>query len=354
MMERKKAFVVGAGASAEFNLPTGQKLVEKIEDICRIESDHFGNLISGDIAMRRVLGSLERQDGSRWNPAFLAEVAGKIRKNMGLAPSIDNFLDTKQAEEGFAEVGKIAIARAILRAEARSPLYFDTSNFYNAPNFAQFPRNWLTELFRILVIRKGRQEFVAALDSCYFVTFNYDRTIEQFFHQAIRSYFDLEPPEVEEICAQYLHVFHVYGSLGELTGTNPVKFGEWEGPANIKNAAAQIRTFTEGVLDSTGIQFARHWISEADVLCFLGFGFLDLNLTALAPSEGLEYNHEKVIGTAKGVPENNLAQAWNFISHNWYGGERKTIPTEDVFANELIWRHSAFLSEAYSISHKAK
>nr|WP_321254370.1 hypothetical protein [uncultured Ruegeria sp.] len=345
-MKRKKTFVVGAGASAEFGLPTGGQLVNKIERICKISADDFGRFESGDRIFWNAFSQFPRSDGESWKPAFLADVASNIRQNMGLAPSIDNFLDTHQAKEGWAEVGKLAIARTILESEASSELWFDTNNSYNRPRFAQLPENWLTELFRVLVAQKGEQEFCAALSSCRFITFNYDSVIEQFFHQAIKSYFNVTSAKADEICAETLNIVHVYGSLGPVTCTDATSFGNWKEPNYVARASTHLKTFTEGVAEPKEILKAKRWLKDTDVLCFLGFGFLPLNLQALGTEIYDGYSHKDVFGTIKGIPPANLEIAFNVLRNEWYDGDYFPMPFEDVGANELIWRNSLFLSEA--------
>jgi hypothetical protein len=345
-MALKKVFIVGAGASAEFGLPKGSDLVKKIESICTFEVDTFGRVSSGDFVFSRAVNKLCADKEPKWSSEKLIAIAEKLKQNMGLAPSIDNFLDSKRGEIGWAEVGKLAIAKAILEAERRSSLYIDTSNRFNKLNFSQFPKNWLTELFRILVMRKGKDEFREALQSCHFVVFNYDRVIEQFFLQAIRSYFDLNHADATELCSQSLNITHVYGSLGEVYGSNHYSFGSSDEPVEVLRSSKNIKTFTEGASSDSHISTARSWIDDAGVLMFLGFGYLPINLRILAPEKGKRYNKRRLIGTSKGMSPSNLEIAQNFLRHEWYGGLDYAFEFEPVEANELIWRHWMYLAEA--------
>lgn len=345
-MFRLKTFIVGAGASAEFNLPTGRQLVSQIEDLCSFNVGDFGDVISGDVMMRRAFEILPKADGKRWNTSFLADVASKVRQNMGLAPSIDNFLESKRGIEGWSEVGKLAIARAILKEERASKLWFEDNNIRNLPSFAQFPQNWLTELFRILVAQKGKDEFCEALAACRFVTFNYDRVIQQFFHQAVRSYFGLDIEASDSLCRKCLNIVHVYGGLGEVSCHDARNFGQVDNVQYLVSAAGRIKTFTEGVDGIEKISIAREWISETNALIFVGFGFLPLNLQVLAPNKGSKYSKERVIGTVRNMPPDNLRIVRNLLRNEWFGGMDYTLEFEDVPASELIWRHSLYLSEA--------
>lgn len=346
-MKRIKTFITGAGASKEFDLPTGGELVKEIEQLCNFRIDQFGRISSGDRVLARCFELAKSKTGERWNSAYLADVANKLRKNMGLAPSIDNFLGAHIEKDGWSDVGKLAIARAILKAERNSSLWFDSGNIYNNPDFSTLPPNWLTELFRTLVSRRGLDEFKAALDSCRFITFNYDRTIEQFFHQAIKSYFDIDGYEVDGICSEHLNVIHVYGSLGPVSCDGSSSFGNSEDDRHVGAAAKRIKVFTEGAPDDADLLRAKSWIRTTEVLVVLGFGFLPLNLRVLAPEpEEEKYPLHTWLMTSKGVAPKNLEIARTVLRNEWYGGRDYTLPFEDSFANEMIWRNSFFLSEA--------
>ncbi|MEZ5911556.1 MAG: hypothetical protein R3D84_04400 [Paracoccaceae bacterium] len=201
--------------------------------------------------------------------------------------------------------------------------------------------NWLTELFRILVARKDKEDFCDALASCKFITFNYDRVIEQFFHQSIKSYFGLSDKEVDDLCKDHLSVIHVYGWLGEVDCSKSLNFGNNDDVHYLVEAASRIKTFTEGVHDSEQISMARDWIRDCNNLIFLGFSFLPLNLRVLAPNRDEKYSKGRVLGTSPyGMSEDNLEIAKNILRHEWYGGMDYNLEFDEVAANELIWRHS--------------
>ena len=348
-MERTKTFIVGAGASAELGFPTGRQLVEKIEAAANFNFDDFGRFNSGDRVLVQAFERLPRADGQRWSLAGLANVATRIRANMGLAPSIDYFLDSKRDKEGWSEVGKLLIARCILTAERVSRLYFDRNKANAAPGFADLPLNWLSELFRILTARSGLDGFREGLRSCRFITFNYDRTIEQFFHQAIKSYFDLGPHEVDQVCTEDLMVAHVYGSLGEVNCVQPGGYGNSEDPHFLIEAAQSISTFTESIEDDDNTERVREWIKSSDVVAFLGFGFLPLNLKAIFANTNYA-GKGKILGTVYGIPEENLSIAKNVLLSHWAQVNPVWLKFESVKCSELIWNHAYYLGAPLKIA----
>jgi hypothetical protein len=189
-MERKYTFVIGAGASREFDFPIGNELVSKISELLRIKVDDLERPSSGNRELLASLSRLSHPDPSkRLNQAYVYSTANWVSENMGLAASIDNFLDAHRERTLLPEIGKIAIACALLDSEKNSALWFDWQKEQKNSGFADFPPNWLTTLFRLLTTQRDFQAFRNALRSFRFVTFNYDRVIEKFFSDAINSYY---------------------------------------------------------------------------------------------------------------------------------------------------------------------
>ena len=116
---RELCFVVGAGASSELGLPVGSKLVEKIAEICNFGFSEFDKMTGGSQLLRASFKICKLPDGQQYNPTHLAEQATEIRHNMGLAPSIDNYMDSKKENHGLVLVGKLAIARSYLRGRKK-------------------------------------------------------------------------------------------------------------------------------------------------------------------------------------------------------------------------------------------
>lgn len=345
-MKRNYTFVVGAGASFEFGFPTGKSLTEEISKILKFSADDFGRISSGDNCLRLAIERIPfPEDGKRWNLDYLFEAARQISLNMGLAPSIDNYLEAKKELIGYSEIGKLAIARALLSAERKSALWFDWRKGRNqAPNFASFKANWLTNLFQILSAEKGFEGFCDALKTIRFVTFNYDRVVEKFFFEAIRSYFSKSENETTDAINENLNVVHVYGNLGPLFERNAVEFGDSEQHASVYRAGTNIRTFSEGVEAQDRMRLAKEWLADSDIILFIGFGFLPLNLEAMAPKGALK--SVPVYCTAYGLSSDNIEISRNILQHRWFGGQNETIFFRNVECHKLISDISGVLSEA--------
>lgn len=344
-MKRKYTFIVGAGASVEFGFPVGSELTSSISDLLNLEFDELGDLERGDeqiaYCLRRIPYPVAKKS---WNTSYLYRAANEMSQNMGLAPSIDNYLEAKKDSLGYSEIGKIAIARAILQHEKNSALWFDRrTERRQRPDFARMPPNWLTNLFQTLVSQNDLDNFRRALKSCSFVTFNYDRVVEYFFFHSIKSYFDLKENETEKIIKEDLNIVHVYGSLGPINGVNSIEFGDFEDSRSIFKASQNIMTFTEGVNEELEMKQAMNWCEDADVLLFLGFAYLPLNLAALKPETA--YLPKTVLGTGYGMSSDNLAIAKNILKHKWFGGESVELDIRSVTCTTLLSDVSGLLGE---------
>ena len=171
--ERRNVFIVGAGASSEFGLPTGAGLLDAIRNSATFSYDSRERLMSGDDFLKEVFIEAERTKTGKSgvdNQAYI-EASNKIAQNAPLAPSIDNFLHTRRGEPFLVEVGKLLIAYEILKAERASrlfvdphspPLRLDYSARHSKDDLAP-GKSWLAQLFKLLVSQRGYPDFKSAI-----------------------------------------------------------------------------------------------------------------------------------------------------------------------------------------------
>ena len=344
-MKRKTTYIIGAGASVSFGFPVGRTLTEEISFHLRSKIDPYDGVELIDKIIRYAIQKIPYPEAGReWNPNYLHNAAVKIAKNMPLAPSIDNYLEAKKDRVGYSEIGKIAISHAILGHERKSSLWFDRFNDHlQSPDFAKFGDNWLSALFRILTAQKGLEGFRLALRSSNFVTFNFDRVIEKFFFEAVKSYFDLTDDQAWDVLDQDLNVAHVYGSLGSLKGPNSVPFGSNGDSQSVYDGSRKIRTFSEGVRDERDISQAGSWCHDSETVIFMGFAFLPLNMRVLSPND--PFGKKRVYGTSLGLSSDNSAIAKNILSYTWFNDPQVEIDFRAVRCEELISQISGYLGE---------
>jgi hypothetical protein len=146
MPNKSLVLVLGAGSSEEVDLPVGAELKRQIAERLDIRfQDYARQPGSGDDKLLQAfrLASV-RSDGSQGDINQLLDVSRLIRDAMPQAISIDNFIDSHRNDERIAFCGKLAIARCILEAEARSKLLVDRSNIYNKLDFGAIENTWFT------------------------------------------------------------------------------------------------------------------------------------------------------------------------------------------------------------------
>ncbi|GHE97360.1 hypothetical protein GCM10016455_17300 [Aliiroseovarius zhejiangensis] len=314
---RKSVFVVGAGASKEFNLPTGAELKQKIAQIGDIKFDEWGQkLASGDPGVVDALRERAKQDNQNSISPYL-HAAWQVRDNMPIAPSIDNFLDTHRSDSFLVDFGKIAIAKAIRSAERHS-LLCQIKDDHGQPkiNFENVRETWIAQLFSILVAQRDFQSFLDALNDITFVSFNYDRCIHQFFAYASKSYFNLRDQEVEAVLGN-LNILYPYGTVGEFSIhlDSISSFNRDVNGASLLQVSKGIKTFTEGVESAQRDQIWKA-MDEASLIAFLGFGFLDLNMDLLIPDDRILV--DKVIATGKGLSENSRSDVVKKLTKTFF------------------------------------
>jgi hypothetical protein len=116
-----------------------------------------------------------------------------------------------------------------------------------------------------------------------FISFNYDRSLEQFLYAWLSGLGIGEDGALEVLSR--MKIFHPYGTLGPLPwqgidGHRP--FGQIQ---NLYGAASSIRTFTEQLEESEQLAQLRSVVLHAQRIVFLGFGFHRQNMTLLAPQK---------------------------------------------------------------------
>jgi hypothetical protein len=183
-MKEKTLIVIGAGASVDLKFPTGVQLKDKISTALRFRFDGW-SLEGGS---KRIRSFLSEQESSRRGD--LVNAASFVGRNLPLADSIDSFLRSNP-DPAVEAISKMAICDVIAEAEDSCALQTgddvpDRFDFTKIENF------WMTRLFarlhRPLQAGEGPEEIFR---NVRFVTFNYDRVLEQFLTVAIGSFYKL-------------------------------------------------------------------------------------------------------------------------------------------------------------------
>lgn len=323
MFRQKTTIVVGAGASCELGLPSGEKLKEQItsllmptdENMYGVKNDAMINAIKVRLGQANTVyaGGFFQLDTQELTD--IKDAAKRIRRGLPLALSIDNFLHTHQADPQVVRLGKTAIAMTILDAEHGCALFETASPMRTQQMTRQgiarsmsitgkrIEESWYPPFSQLLMSGFERRTAHKVFENLRFVVFNYDRCLEQYLWLALQAYFDLTAQEAGSIL-RGVEFIHPYGSLGlvpwQTDDTNSiVRFGNAEG-LNVWTVGSGIRTFTESVTSDLEPRI-KSAIEEASTIILLGFGYLDQNVRLLMLGE--KRNAARVMSTAYGVSE---------------------------------------------------
>lgn len=301
-MNENIVFVVGAGASKEAHLPTGNELKGIIAELLDMRFGHGNNLISGDSEIVEALRIHVRgQSGNDINP-YLYQ-AWHIRDALPQATSIDAFIDSQRGNEKISICGKLGIVQSILAAERESLLYFENTNANSTIDFSSLSDTWYRPFFQLLTENCTKDELESRFKSVTLIVFNYDRCIEHFLYYALQNYYRVSDIDAAKLI-ENIKIFHPYGVVGTLPWmkNGSIPFGSDQTPGKLLELASSIKTYTEGTdPNSSEILDIRSSMSEANKLVFLGFAFHKLNLALLTPSSFNKNRYVQCFATTLGI-----------------------------------------------------
>ncbi len=315
MITTPTTFVVGAGASTDYGLPTSAELRAVAH-----------SLKPGDTAYKLIIAA------KLCTPEQLNTVLDDLR-NQGTS-SIDEFLFARQDDPLTMEVGRALIA---LLLGSRFSVVRSIDALRGSP------QDWLGYI--INKMQSGApncKAFVEGNTQVRFVTFNFDSIIEDRFEKAIRNlYRPAEAHLQEAVNAIHGQIIHVHGRLPrppkhELSFDH--QWLDW-----LRYARSEIRVVMDQI-EPEILAAALQAIKHSDVLCFLGFAYardnlekLDLpNSRHLRVDDSQGYRH--IFGTAFGMRPGEIAPVQIML-----GGERAVLGSEkehciDFLRNNHIFR----------------
>lgn len=307
MFKSKTLFIVGAGASCEAGLPSGEGLKHQIAKVLDIRFDDWGrNLQSGDEQIVETLRAVAREEHQQSINPYLAK-AWRIRDIVPTAAiSIDNFLDAHRGDRIMEICGKLGIVKSILRAESGSKLKGEKDQPQHRFSLKELAGTWYVSFLNMLTEQVGREDAATAVENVSIITFNYDRCIERFLAQALADYYDLPAAEGQAI-VKAMPIYHPYGVVGRLPWQNDayrgVEFGSSR--TDLREIAGQIKTFTEGLDDEAMLNAMRDAVAEAETIVFLGFAFHPINMELLTPDGPTSV--KRIFATTLGLSDSDEA-----------------------------------------------
>jgi hypothetical protein len=312
---KKTVFVLGAGASCPYGYPSGARLRQRV---CLSQGFIHTYTSTG---MDRQAIETRLPDIKKFKDAF----------NKSRIESIDLFMANNPK---LAPIGKYIIAFEILMAEQQSlsgeeakltqeMLAFRESNprdrlsepFFKGEDWYFYLYNRLIEG---LVGKNTLPDF--SNGNLAFITFNYDRSLEQFFYESLsNSFTEVSEPDIIK-CLKKLKIMHVYGQIAPLKWQDSEQGIDYKpkiGESLLEGAAANIKTIYEQkkspVLDEAIVLLA-----QADEIFFLGFGYAPENMEVLRLSKLIPPKCQ-VYGTAF----NMIGEEVNRLYSELHGGRAR-------------------------------
>jgi hypothetical protein len=303
--------VVGAGASKEVELPTGNELKERIASLLDIRYENGVEQISGDRLIRQALQlTAQNRDSSKPNINPYLHAGWRIRNAMPQSRSIDHFLDTHRGDPEIELCGKLAIVRSILQAERNSLLFVDSLRSKAELNYKSLDGTWFNYFMQLLTEDCRKEQLRQCLSLITLIVFNYDRCIEHFLYHSLQNYYGIDERDAASLICE-LKIYHPYGTVGPLPWygkAESVEFGADVYPEQLLNLASQVKTFTEGTNQrSSDISEIRDAMMTSQTVLFLGFSFHQLNLDLIYANDNKEQDsvNARYYATAKGLSESN-------------------------------------------------
>jgi hypothetical protein len=343
-MSENTVFVIGAGASEEAKLPTGDELKIRIAKLLDIRFDTWGEKLEhGDRLILEALKLHARQRNVRSLTKYL-HAAHHIRDALPMAISIDNFIDAHRENDKIALCGKLAIVRSILDAEKRSLLYFEESKIESNIGFSSLKSTWYISFFKLLTENCRKNDLQERFESITLTIFNYDRCIEHFIYYALQKYYEFSKTEAAELLKS-INIYHPYGDVGRLN-SGVVRFGIVPSSEQLLGLSQKIKTFTEGTdPDSSEILEIRNHMGMANRVVFLGFAFHKLNMQLITPvtNDDKVKSDVKCFATTFKVSDNDKEIVERQIKDLYHGNVRVSMANKKCsdFFNEF-WRSLSF------------
>lgn len=340
MLRDQTLFVIGAGASKEFEFPVGSELATQIAKKLDLRFRGFDEQIgTGDIGLYEAIRTV-----SAGKPNELLHACWLIRDGIELSYSIDNFIDTHRHDERVSTCGKLAIAKCILDAEKSSKLYFDLNKSDVNPSL-KVTGTWISNLIRIMQNGVPKDDVSSFFRKISFLVFNYDRCIEQYFYYALQALYGLTDDE-SAIIVNTMTIHHPYGSVGALPWQNKrdqksVSFGARDSSQTIPHLLPNIKTYTQQTDTQSEQDVIDSLVDEADTIVFLGFSYLAQNIDLLLRGVD-ELRPRRILGTGIGLSRADREIVSNALNVLTTDGEAAPI-IEELKCNELLSQYARFL-----------
>jgi len=286
MIDKNTVFILGAGSSYPYGFPLGIKLRELAFLTAENMFQSFHNKMGGDYLVNELKN---------------ARKFARQLKSSG-DQSIDWFL--KKFPE-YSYVGKFSILHHILQAE-------NSSQFLESLTEEKRKQDWYWYLYNEMS-KYPRGEVNPELflrNNVKFITFNYDRSLENFLYTCFSNGHDFEKfGTTAKDLFKKIPIYHVYGKVAPLdwerVDNKPfVGYKTYQQDFNLLDSLKENIHLIDDRESKKNMEIG-NLIMNAERIFFLGFSFANENLEMLDIPEVLNQHH-RIFGTAFGATENEI------------------------------------------------
>ena len=257
MIDKNTLFILGAGASQPYGYPLGSELRKLI---CDLNGEH--NSLVHHIASE---GTFTKQE--------IINFAEQFRRSG--TPSIDKFLSGRS---DLVSIGKLIIGAVLSVRE-------DPDKIFSVDN----EDHWYSYLWNALTDDASTGEELRR-NKVRFITFNYDRSLEFFLHEATKATYKCWDNVAFDYWSHF-EIAHAYGRIGDTNFAdvvNVMPYAPGKTPQAVMQAGRLINIIPEDRDGDQIFQVARQWFDWAKHVYILGFGFDRMNCERLNFSSVIE------------------------------------------------------------------
>jgi len=334
MFRENTVFIIGAGASAHYDYPTGEGLVKKMRDFATLLSNlvpglrkiaNFPDCLHPIIATDGTEGGQSTNSYDAWN-VFARQCDRLAKKLATIDPLvIDYFLAWNKDIQSIA---KLILAMVILEAEAsyvsgsRKPALPRTATGLPEPSppYSESGDNWYRFILYSLASRSSASEDLLQ-NKVKFVTFNYDTSLDHFLWRGLSETTMYTESDIDRFLDGD-RIVHVYGKIRDERDPdfNHARFHSLEKmrleanqfpprgmPADgsqpsifaflnqARQSSENIRPIAQQEKDHNGSRYdaIRKSIEDASVVIILGYGFDENNNACLGLTKSLTMQNSK-------------------------------------------------------------
>ena len=338
----KTVYVIGAGASAEVGMPTGNELKKEISSLLKVREDNplFVPYIKDELIDYTIKKISQNGKRTKSNSEEYYNAARLISENVVESISIDHYINAHKEDKRIETIAKIAIVKILLEKEKNSDLY--RKYFLNSGDLIN---KWYTTFFNLLTEFKQKDNVQDRLQKITLIIFNYDRCVEYYLLNRFNSHFNIDMYEAAKLL-KCIKIIHPYGCIGELpinvvdSGDNNVGFGNKIDVDRLLNLKNNIKTFTEETNPSSEIMFqVRDSLVESKRIVFLGFAYNSMNMEILSLNHSnVRTNLPKILGTTHGEPSSGTQDIINDIAKAF----KITTKTPELYKLDNLKCHEFF------------